>query len=263
MPDRRLGSRPGRARRRRVTDGDTLVASLGADVVNGTLLLYPNGSFTYTPDDSFTGADTFLHGDGRSQHLRRGHGHHHGRAADRRPLQFDLTLTEGWNLVSVPIEAAGRARYGDVRRGDVRAGVAVGRDRVRARRGGRRETSVRLYSPTGPVTIPIVGTAVDSVRAVPAGWSLSARSPPSRSHPCRCPAPAAAGLRARRSCRPASDQQRGYLASGDTSTPARPRLLGPPTSPPTCNWAVVVAKADNIAIWTAVASPLPAARHPL
>ena len=40
-------------------DGDTLTASLVTDVAHGTLVLNANGSFTYTPDDDYNGADSF------------------------------------------------------------------------------------------------------------------------------------------------------------------------------------------------------------
>ncbi len=42
-------------------DGDTLTVQLVDDVVNGTLTLTPNGSFTYTPDQNFIGSDTFTY----------------------------------------------------------------------------------------------------------------------------------------------------------------------------------------------------------
>jgi VCBS repeat-containing protein len=42
-------------------DGDTLTAVLVDDVDNGTLVLNPDGSFTYTPDHNFYGQDTFTY----------------------------------------------------------------------------------------------------------------------------------------------------------------------------------------------------------
>lgn len=48
-------------------DGDVLTASLVEDADDGTLALAPDGSFTYTPDDGFSGDDTFTYraSDGR------------------------------------------------------------------------------------------------------------------------------------------------------------------------------------------------------
>ena len=45
----------------RDADGDSLVALLVNGPANGTLSLNPNGSFTYTPDDLFSGADSFTY----------------------------------------------------------------------------------------------------------------------------------------------------------------------------------------------------------
>ncbi|MDO0972856.1 beta strand repeat-containing protein, partial [Mycolicibacterium frederiksbergense] len=47
-------------------DGDTLTATLVDGPTNGTLTLNPDGSFTYTPDTDFNGADSFTYtaGDG-------------------------------------------------------------------------------------------------------------------------------------------------------------------------------------------------------
>jgi len=42
-------------------NGDTLTAALVNNVQHGTLILYPNGSFTYTPSPSYFGADTFTY----------------------------------------------------------------------------------------------------------------------------------------------------------------------------------------------------------
>ena len=42
-------------------DGDALTVSLATDVSNGTLVLNANGSFTYTPDANFNGADSFTY----------------------------------------------------------------------------------------------------------------------------------------------------------------------------------------------------------
>jgi hypothetical protein len=42
-------------------DGDPLTATLQTDVTNGTLSLAADGSFSYTPDASFTGADAFTY----------------------------------------------------------------------------------------------------------------------------------------------------------------------------------------------------------
>ncbi|MGH3755990.1 MAG: cadherin-like domain-containing protein [Pseudonocardiaceae bacterium] len=41
--------------------GGPLTATLGTGPANGTLTLNPNGSFTYTPREGFTGADTFTY----------------------------------------------------------------------------------------------------------------------------------------------------------------------------------------------------------
>ncbi len=48
-------------------DGDVLTAALVEDVDDGTLAISPDGSFTYTPDDGFSGDDTFAYAasDGR------------------------------------------------------------------------------------------------------------------------------------------------------------------------------------------------------
>jgi VCBS repeat-containing protein len=48
-------------------NGDALTVSLVGDVVNGTLILNANGSFTYTPDADFNGTDSFTYqvSDGR------------------------------------------------------------------------------------------------------------------------------------------------------------------------------------------------------
>ncbi|MFC1759438.1 Ig-like domain-containing protein, partial [Planctomycetota bacterium] len=40
-------------------DGNTLTAELVSDVTNGTLAFAADGSFTYTPNDEFSGADSF------------------------------------------------------------------------------------------------------------------------------------------------------------------------------------------------------------
>jgi hypothetical protein len=42
-------------------DGDALTASLGDDVGNGTFALQPDGSFTYSPDISFFGTDSYTY----------------------------------------------------------------------------------------------------------------------------------------------------------------------------------------------------------
>lgn len=42
-------------------NGDTLSASLVSGPAHGTLVLAPNGTFTYTPDDAFTGRDGFAY----------------------------------------------------------------------------------------------------------------------------------------------------------------------------------------------------------
>ena len=42
-------------------EGDPLTAVLVDDVSNGTLVLNPDGSFSYTPDQDFTGIDTFTY----------------------------------------------------------------------------------------------------------------------------------------------------------------------------------------------------------
>jgi VCBS repeat-containing protein len=42
-------------------EGDTLSTVIVAEPANGTLVLNSNGSFTYTPDDDFTGTDTFTY----------------------------------------------------------------------------------------------------------------------------------------------------------------------------------------------------------
>ncbi|MDJ0734349.1 MAG: DUF4347 domain-containing protein [Nostocaceae cyanobacterium] len=42
-------------------DGDDLTAVLVSDVANGTLTLNPDGSFDYTPDDGFSGTDSFTY----------------------------------------------------------------------------------------------------------------------------------------------------------------------------------------------------------
>jgi hypothetical protein len=42
-------------------DGDSMSAVLVDDVGNGTLILNPDGSFTYTPDPVFAGADSFTY----------------------------------------------------------------------------------------------------------------------------------------------------------------------------------------------------------
>ncbi len=42
-------------------DGDALTAVLSTDVSNGTLALAPDGSFTYTPNADFNGADSFTY----------------------------------------------------------------------------------------------------------------------------------------------------------------------------------------------------------
>jgi hypothetical protein len=43
------------------TDGDPMTAELVADVSHGTLNLASNGGFTYTPDQGFTGSDSFTY----------------------------------------------------------------------------------------------------------------------------------------------------------------------------------------------------------
>jgi hypothetical protein len=40
-------------------DGDTLTATLTADAANGAVDLQPSGAFTYTPQASFYGSDSF------------------------------------------------------------------------------------------------------------------------------------------------------------------------------------------------------------
>jgi len=83
-------------------DGDSLSASLVSDVSNGTLTLDDDGSFGYSPDDTFTGTDQFTYeasdGNGGSDqatvHLRITEG----------PFTRLLSLEAGWNLVSVPLE---------------------------------------------------------------------------------------------------------------------------------------------------------------
>ncbi|PSQ49529.1 hypothetical protein BRD19_03625 [Halobacteriales archaeon SW_7_65_23] len=42
-------------------DSGALSATLASDVSNGSLTLYANGSLTYTPDDGFTGTDSFTY----------------------------------------------------------------------------------------------------------------------------------------------------------------------------------------------------------
>ncbi|PKO14967.1 MAG: hypothetical protein CVU39_12900 [Chloroflexi bacterium HGW-Chloroflexi-10] len=42
-------------------EGDTLFAELVTSTAHGTLSLHPGGSFTYTPDDNFSGIDTFTY----------------------------------------------------------------------------------------------------------------------------------------------------------------------------------------------------------
>lgn len=42
-------------------DGDSLTAQLVAGPSNGTLVLNPDGSFTYTPNAGFNGTDTFTY----------------------------------------------------------------------------------------------------------------------------------------------------------------------------------------------------------
>jgi len=42
-------------------DGDTLTATVASDVSNGTLVLNPDGSFTYGADAGFVGADSFIY----------------------------------------------------------------------------------------------------------------------------------------------------------------------------------------------------------
>jgi hypothetical protein len=42
-------------------DGDAITASLDDDVGNGTLVLQPDGSFTYSPDNSFFGTDSYTY----------------------------------------------------------------------------------------------------------------------------------------------------------------------------------------------------------
>lgn len=42
-------------------DGESLTANLVTDVANGTLVLANDGTFTYTPDPNFAGADTFVY----------------------------------------------------------------------------------------------------------------------------------------------------------------------------------------------------------
>ncbi|MDP9387074.1 MAG: Ig-like domain-containing protein [Actinomycetota bacterium] len=42
-------------------DGDALTASLGTAPANGTVMLNPNGSFTYTPNAGFNGVDSFTY----------------------------------------------------------------------------------------------------------------------------------------------------------------------------------------------------------
>ena len=43
------------------SDGDALTAVVNATTTNGTLVLGPDGSFTYTPDAGFSGIDTFTY----------------------------------------------------------------------------------------------------------------------------------------------------------------------------------------------------------
>ena len=42
-------------------DGDSLTAVLVANATHGTLVLSPNGSFTYTPTADYTGPDAFTY----------------------------------------------------------------------------------------------------------------------------------------------------------------------------------------------------------
>lgn len=42
-------------------DGDALYVSVDTEPVNGTLMLYPDGSFTYTPGVGFTGTDSYTY----------------------------------------------------------------------------------------------------------------------------------------------------------------------------------------------------------
>jgi VCBS repeat-containing protein len=49
-------------------DGDTLIASVVGQPANGSVALNPDGSFTYTPDNDFSGDDSFTYtgNDGRA-----------------------------------------------------------------------------------------------------------------------------------------------------------------------------------------------------
>src|SRR4029434_321733 len=57
----------GRARQRHGCRGDPLTATKLAGPAHGTLTLNPDGSFTYTPDANYGGADSFTYtvGDGQ------------------------------------------------------------------------------------------------------------------------------------------------------------------------------------------------------
>ena len=66
-------------------DGDTLTYAEVSGPSDGTLVLNPDGSFTYTPDPDFNGTDSFTFtADDGSEHLEHGDLHHHGHGRQRR-----------------------------------------------------------------------------------------------------------------------------------------------------------------------------------
>ncbi|PSQ87819.1 MAG: hypothetical protein BRD30_08155, partial [Bacteroidetes bacterium QH_2_63_10] len=83
-------------------DGDSLAASLVESSTNGSVTLDADGSFTYAPDTSFVGTDHFRYAASD------------GPLADTAEVAIEvesgtlsrpIPLAEGWNLVSVPLEA--------------------------------------------------------------------------------------------------------------------------------------------------------------
>ncbi len=80
-------------------DGDALTAVLVDGPTNGTVALNADGSFEYTPDADFNGADSFTYraNDGQAD-IERGHGDDHGqrRSTSRRLAADDAyTTAEG------------------------------------------------------------------------------------------------------------------------------------------------------------------------
>lgn len=73
-------------------DGDEMTATLDQDAANGTLDLNEDGSFSYTPNDSFTGQDTFTYtaSDG---------------AATSAAATVTITVAEATNIPKAVIEA--------------------------------------------------------------------------------------------------------------------------------------------------------------